>query len=169
MLQRPPLNNQIKADEVRVIDENGKQLGVLGLSEALKIAQERHLDLIQISEKAVPPVCKLMEYGKYLYWQEKKAKEATKHKGGETKEIRLTFNISQHDMETRASQAQKFLGEGDRVIITMVLRGREKGLSQFATGKVRQFLETLNNLIPIKIDRDLKRDFRGYSMVISKQ
>ena len=151
-----------------MIDENGKQLGVLSLSEALKVAQERHLDLIQISEKAVPPVCKLMEYGKYLYWQGKKAKEATKHKGGETKEIRLTFNISQHDMETRASQAQKFLDEGDRVIITMVLRGREKGLSQFATEKVRQFLETLNKLVPIKIDRDLKRDFRGYSMVISK-
>ena len=138
------------------------------MSEALKIAQEKGVDLIQISDKAVPPVCKLMEYGKYLYWQGKKAKETTKHKGGETKGIRLTFNISQHDLETRADQAKKFLEVGDRVIITMVLRGREKGLSQFATEKIKQFLETLNKLVPIKIDRELKRDPRGFSLVISK-
>ena len=168
MLKRPPLNNQIRAPEVRVIDEEGKQLGVLGLSEALKVAQERNLDLIQISDKAVPPVCKLMEYGKYLYWQGKKAKETAKHKGGETKGIRLTFNISQHDLETRAEQTKKFLAEGDKVIIMMVLRGREKGLSQFATGKINQFLEILGKLIPMKIDRELKRDSRGYSMTISR-
>lgn len=168
MLKRPPVNNQIRADEVRVIGEDGKQLGVLPLQEALRMAQEKSLDLIQISDKAMPPVCKMTEYGKYLYWQEKKEKEATKHKGGETKGIRLTFNISQHDLETRAEQAKKFLESGDRVLITLVLRGREKGLSQFATGKISQFLEILNKSVKTKTDRELKREPRGYSMVISK-
>jgi len=109
LLKRPPLNNQIRAKEVRAIDEAGKQLGVISLEEALRIAAEHNLDLIQISEKAVPPVCKIMEYGKYLYWQGKKAKEAIKHKTSETKVIQLTFNISPHDLETKADRSKKFL------------------------------------------------------------
>jgi translation initiation factor IF-3 len=169
LLKKPLVNNQIKAQEVRVIDEEGKQLGVLSLSDAFKAAQEKKLDLIQISEKAIPPVCKLMEYGKYLYWEGKKAKEATKHKGGETKGIRLTYNISQHDLETRVAQTKKFLEEGDRILLTMVLRGREKGMAQFATAKINQFLEILNQSIKIKIDRELKRDPRGFSVVLSRQ
>ncbi|MFH1575420.1 MAG: translation initiation factor IF-3 [Candidatus Nealsonbacteria bacterium] len=168
MLKRPPLNNQIRAKEVRTIDEEGKQLGVISLEEALRIAGERNLDLIQISEKAVPPVCKIMEYGKYLYWQRKKAKEATKHKTSETKIIQLTFNISPHDLETKADQSKKFLEKGNRIIVVLVLRGREKALADFAKGKISQFLETLNKKIPVKTERDLRRDPRGFSMVIAK-
>jgi translation initiation factor IF-3 len=151
-----------------VIDETEKQLGVLDLAEALRIAQERSLDLIQVTEKADPPVCKIMDYGKYLYWLQKKEKSA-KHRGGEVKGIRLTFNISVHDLETRAYQAEKFLKEGDRLRIEMILRGREKALSDFAKGKVNQFLEILNKIIPIKIEGELRRDPRGFSMIISKQ
>ena len=168
MLKRPPLNNQIRAKDVRVIDETGKQLGVISLEEALRIAGERNLDLIQVSEKAVPPVCKITEYGKYLYWQEKKAKEAIKHKTSQTKTIQLTFNISPHDLETKADQSKKFLERGDRIIVVLVLRGREKALADFAKGKVAQFLETLNKKIPIKTERELKRDQRGFSMAIAK-
>jgi translation initiation factor IF-3 len=169
LLKRPPLNNQIRANEVRVIDETGKQAGVVSLSKALQMAQEKGLDLIQISDKAVPPVCKLMEYGKYLYWQEKKQKEATKTKTSETKIIQLTFNISPHDLETKATQAKKFLEKGDRIIIVLVLRGREKALAEVGKGKISQFLEILNKQIPIKIERDLKKELRGFSMVIAKQ
>jgi translation initiation factor IF-3 len=170
LLKRPPLNNQIKANEVRVIDEEGKQMGVLSLNEALKIAGEKKIDLIQISDKAIPPVCKLMEYGKYLYWQGKKEKEAVKHKGGgELKGIRLTYNISQHDLETRAEQAKKFMDAGDRIMVNMVLRGREKGLLDFAKAKIEQFLEILNKQIPTKIERELKKEPRGFTMIISKQ
>ncbi|MFH1894936.1 MAG: translation initiation factor IF-3 [Patescibacteria group bacterium] len=168
MLKRPPLNNQIRAKEVRVIDEPGKQLDVISLEEALRIAGERNLDLIQISEKAVPPVCKIMEYGKYLYWQGKKAKETIKHKTSETKTIQLTFNISPHDLETKADRSKKFLEKGDRIIVVLILRGREKALADFAKGKVTQFLETLNNKIPTKTERELRRDPRGFSMVIAK-
>jgi translation initiation factor IF-3 len=167
-LKRPPLNNQIRAAQVRVIDEKGGQLGVLSLQEAAKIAQERNLDLIQISEKADPPVCRIMDYGKYLYWQGKKEKESVKHKSGETKITQLSFNISQHDLEVKAAKSKKFLEKGYRVIISMVLRGREKGLSEFAKGKIDQFLETLNKQIPIKTERELKRGPRGFTMVVSK-
>ncbi|MFH1036651.1 MAG: translation initiation factor IF-3 [Patescibacteria group bacterium] len=168
LYKKPLTNNQIRAIQVRVIDETGKQLGVMNLEEALRIARERNLDLIQISEKAEPPVCKIIEYGKYIYWQEKKEKETVKHKGGETKGIRLTYNISQHDMETRAGQAKKFLEAGDRIIIAMVLRGREKGMLDFAKGKIDQFLEILNKQISIKIERELKKDPRGFTMIVSK-
>jgi translation initiation factor IF-3 len=169
LFKKPLINNQIRATEVRVMDEQGNQLGVIPVGEALRIAKERGLDLIQISEKAVPPVCKIMEYGKYIYWQEKKEKESAKHKSSETKIVQLTFNISPHDMETRANQSQKFLEKGDRIIITMILRGREKALSEFAKGKITQFLEILDKQIPTKIDRELKKDPRGFSMIISKQ
>jgi len=169
LLKRPPLNNQIKASEVRLIDEAGNQTGVVSLSKALQTAQEKGLDLIQVSDKAIPPVCRLMEYGKFLYWQEKKAKEITKHKTSETKIIQLTFNISPHDLETKASRSKKFLEKGDRIIVVLILRGREKALAEFAKGKISQFLEILNKEIPVKIERELKRDPRGFSMVIAKQ
>jgi translation initiation factor IF-3 len=139
------------------------------LSKALQTAQEKGLDLIQVSDKAIPPVCRLMEYGKFLYWQEKKAKEITKHKTSETKIIQLTFNISPHDLETKASRSKKFLEKGDRIIVVLILRGREKALAEFAKGKISQFLEILNKEIPVKIERELKRDPRGFSMVIAKQ
>jgi translation initiation factor IF-3 len=168
LIKKPLVNNQIRAREVRVIDETGKQLGILPLEEALRIASERNLDLIQVTEKVGPPVCKLGEYGKYLYREEKRDRLTKKHKGGELKGIRLTFNISLHDLETRARQAEKFLNKGDRVRIELPLRGREKGLSDFAKEKVEKFLEILRNIIPIKIERELKREPRGLTMIISK-
>ncbi len=104
--------------KVRVIDETGKQLGILSLTEATQIAREKNLDLIQFTEKVEPPVCKIMDYGKYLYLEEKKEKTAfKKQKGSEIKGVRLSFGISAHDLETRARQADKFLKEGDKVRI----------------------------------------------------
>lgn len=165
-MNKPFINSQIRAREVRLIDETGKQLGIVGTIEALRIAQERNLDLIQVTEKVDPPVCKIGNYGKYLYWLEKKEK-GVRH-GGEVKGIRLTFNISVHDLETRAGQAEKFLKKGGKVRLEMVLRGREKGLSEVAKGKVNQFMEILSKLMPIKIERELKKDLRGFTMIISK-
>lgn len=170
LFKRPLINNQIRAAQVRVIDETEKQLGIISLEEALQIAKERNLDLIQVSEKAEPPVCKLMNYGKYLYWQEKKEKEAIKHhRGGEIKGLRLTFNISQHDLETRVNQAKKFLEKGNKVKIEMLLRGRQKGLSEFAKGKIQQFLDILGKQMQIKIEKELKREIKGFTMIIAKQ
>ena len=163
------INNFIRAKEVRVIDEAGKQLGVINIFEAIDLAKSKGLDLIQVTEKVEPPVCRIANYGKYLYQQQKKEKKMAKPKGGELKEIRLTFNISPHDMETRAKQAEKFLNEGDKVKINMSLRGREKAMGNFAREKVQKFLENINSLIPIKTERDLKREPRGFTMIVSKQ
>lgn len=169
MFKKTLINNQIRAAQVRLINETGKQLGVIALNEALQLARERNLDLIQVTEKVEPPVCKIANYGKYLYQEEKKNKSAKKHKGGELKGIRLTFNISLHDMETRARQTEKFLNKGNRVRIELPLRGRQKALQDFAREKINKFLEILQNIIPIKIERELKREARGLTMIISKQ
>ncbi len=153
---------------MRVISETGEQLGVMNIFGAIDLAKSKGLDLIQVTEKVEPPVCRIANYGKYLYQQSKKEKKMSKPRGGELKEIRLTFNISPHDMETRANTAKKFLDEGDKVKINMSLRGREKAMGGFATEKVKLFLENLNSLIPIKTERELKREPRGFTMIVSK-
>jgi translation initiation factor IF-3 len=151
-----------------VIDETGKQLGVLSLSEAISLAREKNLDLIQVTEKVEPPVCKIMDFGKYVYQEEKKERGMKKQKGGEIKGIRLSFGISVHDLEIRAKQTEKFLKEGDKIRIDMVLRGREKAHQDFAKEKISQFLEILEKQIPFKIERELKREPRGFSIIIAK-
>lgn len=152
-----------------MIDETGKQLGVVPFEEAARLAIERKLDLIQVTQKVEPPVCKLGDYGKYLYREEKKEKATRKHKGGELKGIRLTFNISLHDLETKVRQAEKFLKRGDRVRIELPLRGREKALQDFAKEKIEKFLEILRGVISIRIERELKREPKGFTMIIFKE
>ena len=167
-MKRLFINNQIRAREVRVVDETGKQLGVFALGEALRLAQERNLDLIQVTEKVEPPVCKLGDYGKYLYSLQKKEK-TTKTKAGEIKGVRISFAISPHDLETKAKMAEKFLKKGYRVRVELILKGRQKALGDFAKGKMNQFSETLGKLTPFKIERELKRESRGFIMIITKQ
>ena len=166
MLKKPLVNNQIRAQQVRLIDETKKQVGIVSLVEALRLAREHNLDLIQVTEKVEPPVCKIIEYGKYLYWLQKKEKGIKK--SSEIKGIRLSFKISLHDLETRTSQAEKFLKKGNRIKLEMILRGREKGFSEFAKGKINQFLEILEKRIPIKLEKELKRESRGFTMIITK-
>jgi len=165
LFKRPFVDNQIRAAQVRAIDEQGKNLGILNLEIALKIARERNLNLVQVTEKVKPPVCRIMDYGKYLYSFQKKTKIK---KAGELKTIRLGFNISPHDLETRAKQAENFLKKGDKIRVEMTLRGREKALGDFAKEKFKQFLGFLDKLIPIKTERELKREARGFTMIITK-
>jgi translation initiation factor IF-3 len=169
LFKKPLINNQIRARQVRLADENGKQLGLFSLEEAFHMAQERNLDLIQVTEKVEPPVCKIMDYGKYLYREEKKERGMKKQKGGETKGIRLSFGISSHDLEVRANQAEKFLKEGNKVRIDLILKGREKAHLDFAKEKINKFLEILEKQIPIKIERDLKKESKGFTMIIFKK
>jgi len=164
-LNKPLVNNQIRTERVRVIDETGKNLGVLELREALQIARERNLSLVQVTEKVTPPVCRIMDYGKYLYSLQKKTKIK---KTGELKTIRLSFNISLHDIEIRVKQAEKFLKKGNKVRVEMTLRGREKALIDFAKGKIKQFIEILQKMVPLKIERELKKESRGLTMIITK-
>ena len=137
--------------------------------EALQIARERNLDLIQVTEKVEPPVCKIMDYGKYLYSLQKKEKGSKIKKAGQIKGIRISFGISLHDLKIRAKQAEKFLKKGYKVKVELILRGRQKALGEYAKGKVNEFFEILKESVPIKIERELKRGPRGLTMIISKQ
>jgi len=155
---------------VRVISETGEQLGVMNIFAAIDLAKGKGLDLIQVTEKVEPPVCRIGNYGKYLYTvqkKERKIKAGTKE--SKLKEIQVGFNTSPHDIEVKAGQAKKFLEDGDKVKVGMYLRGREKAMGDFAKKKVELFLTTLNGLIEIKTERELKREPKGFSMIISKK
>lgn len=162
-----PINYQIRAREVRVIKEDS-QLGIMNLEEAIKIAKENNLDLVQITDKVIPPVCKITDYGKYLYSQKKKEK-AVKSKTEEIKGIRLSFGISDHDLSVKANVAKKFLEKGDKIKAEMILKGRQKGLTDFAKEKTKKFIEILEKLIPIKIEREIKIEPRGITVIISRK
>jgi len=117
----------IQAREIRVVDEEKKQLGILSVSEAINLARQRGLDLVEIAPQATPPVCRIMDYGKYLYELHKKDHEARKHqKQVHLKEIKFRPKISVHDYSFKMKHVQRFLEEGNKVKITIMLRGREK-------------------------------------------
>jgi translation initiation factor IF-3 len=133
-------NDRIRAREIRVIDDEGAQIGILPPFEALKMAREKNLDLVEISPSAVPPVCRIMDYGKFLYQQEKKEREAKKHQKTITvKEVKFRINVDDHDYETKKNHVLRFLDEGDKVKATIFFRGRE----MTRTGLGRQILERL--------------------------
>lgn len=164
------INNFIRAKQVRVIDESGAQLGIMEIFAAIDLARSKGLDLIQVTEKVDPPVCKIGDHGKYLYsLQKKERKIKSKTKVSKLKEVQLGFNISPHDIEVKANQAKNFLEGGDKVKVDMYLKGREKAMGDFAKKKVQFFLETLNKLIPTKTERELKREPKGFSIIVSKQ
>jgi len=169
-LEKTLINNFIRAKEVRVIDEAGEQLGVMDIFAAIDLAKSKGLDLIQVTEKVEPPVCRIGNYGKYLYsLQKKERKIKTKTKISKLKEIQLGFNISPHDIEIKAKRAKNFLEYGDKVKVGMMLKGREKAMGNFAKNKIQFFLDTTDKLIPIKTERELKREPKGFTLIISKK
>jgi translation initiation factor IF-3 len=119
-------NERIRVREVRVIDDEGNQLGIMAPYEALKIAREKNQDLVEVSPTAQPPVCRIMDFGKYIYQQDKREKEAKKHQKVITvKEVKFRINVDEHDYETKKNHVIRFLGEGDKVKATIFFRGRE--------------------------------------------
>jgi len=134
------VNERIRVREVRLIDENGEQLGVIPTPEALRIARERNLDLVEVAPMAAPPVCRLMDYGRFKYEQTKKEREARKHATKvELKEVRLRPKTDEHDIDFKARAIQRFLEEGDKVKVTLMFRGREMAHPQIG----RSILEGL--------------------------
>ena len=134
------INERIRAREIRVIDDEGQQIGILPPFEALKKAREKNLDLVEISPTANPPVCRIMDYGKFLYQQEKKEREAKKHQKTITvKEVKFRINVDEHDYQTKKNHVLRFLDEGDKVKATIFFRGRE----MTRTGLGREILERL--------------------------
>ncbi len=119
-------NERIRAREIRVIDDQGNMIGVMPPFEALKMAREKNLDLVEIAPTAQPPVCRIMDFGKYLYQQEKREREAKKHQKVITvKEVKFRINVDEHDYETKKNHVLRFLDEGDKVKATIFFRGRE--------------------------------------------
>ncbi len=120
------INDRIRAREIRVIDENGEQLGILAPFEALKIARERGLDLVEVSPTAVPPVCRIQDYGRFLYEKEKSERAARKKQKVITiKEVKFSVTVDEHDYQTKKNQAVRFLGDGDKVKASLRFRGRQ--------------------------------------------
>lgn len=145
--QELPINEQIRAKEVQLIDDEGQKRGVVSLNEALDIAFEKKLDLVLVAPNAEPPVCKIMNYGKYKFEQAKKEKEARKkQKTFEVKEIRITPNIEQHDFEFKAKNARKFIEDGNKVKITVRFRGRELNYVKLGESVLNDFIENLSDI-----------------------
>lgn len=147
------INDQIRfGGEVRLVGENGEQLGIVSILEAKKIATQKSLDLALISPNATPPVCKVMDYGKYRYEVQKKEKEArSKQKIVETKTIRFGLNIGEHDVEYRAKQAKEFLAKGNKVKANMRLSGRENAYAQKGIETLQHFADIMSEWSVIEV------------------
>lgn len=162
------LNEEIRDKEVRLVGEEGEQLGIMSAKEALDKAIEQSLDLVKISPTAVPPVCKLMDYGKYKFEQQKREKEARKNQHVvEIKEVRMSPGIDVNDFNVKLRNAQKFLGEGDRVKATVRFRGREMAHTDIGRDLLIKFAEQCTEVATL--DKDPKLDGRHMSIFLSSK
>ena len=162
------INEQIRDREVRVIGENGDQLGVMPVKEAQKLADEAGLDLVKIAPTAKPPVCKIVDYGKYRYEQARKEKDAKKkQKTVELKEIRLSPNIDTNDLNTKMNAARKFLAKGDKVKITLRFRGREMAHMNASKHILDDFAEQLSDVAVV--EKAPKVEGRSIGMVLAEK
>ncbi len=154
---------------MRVITADGEYIGVLGKKEALEEAEKRNLDLVEISPNAEPPVCKIIDHGKYKYRQKKKEqKKSQKSHQPELKTVKISFSISDHDMEVRVDNAEKFLSRGDRVRVVLPLRGRENALQKTAREKMKKFLAMVEERVTVEVEKDIEKEPRGLTMTLTK-
>ena len=162
------INEQIRDKEVRLIGENGEQLGIMSAQEAMKLAEEAELDLVKIAPTAKPPVCKIVDYGKFRYEQARKEKEAKKkQKVVEVKEIRLSPNIDVNDLNTKMNAARKFLAKGDKVKITLRFRGREMAHMNASKHILDDFAEQLSDVAVV--EKAPKVEGRSIGMVLAEK
>lgn len=162
------INEQIRDREVRLIGEEGEQLGVMSSREAQKLADEAGLDLVKIAPTAKPPVCKIVDYGKYRYEQARKEKEARKkQKTIEIKEIRLSPNIDTNDLNTKINAAKKFLTKGDKVKVTLRFRGREMAHMNASKHILDDFAEALTEIAVV--EKPAKVEGRSITMVLAEK
>ncbi len=160
------INESIRDREVRLIDSNGDQLGIVSSRKALELAAERKLDLVKIAPKAKPPVCKIMDYGKYKYEQAKREKEAKKkQKVINVKEVRLSLNIEEHDLNTKANRAIKFLGNGDKVKVSLRFKGRELGHTHLGVDVLNRFFTIVSEVGVM--ERKPKMEGRSMIMILN--
>lgn len=162
----PTINERIRFPQIRVIDTDGSQLGIMEPYEALQMAQKKELDLVLISDKADPPVCRIMDYGKYKFEQEKKAREARKKQHtSDVKEVKMRYKIGDHDYNVRLNQAERFLKAGDKVKATVMFRGREIQHTDLAETLLKRLADDLKDLA--EIQQTPKREGRNMMMMLS--
>ncbi|MCR5835924.1 MAG: translation initiation factor IF-3 [Lachnospiraceae bacterium] len=162
------INEEIRDKEVRVIGADGNQIGVMSSREALKLAEEAELDLVKISPKANPPVCKIVDYGKYRYELTKKEKEAKKKQRViEIKEIRLSPNVEMNDLKTKANNARKFITKGDKVKVTLRFRGREMAHVASSKHVLDDFAELLSDVAVV--EKPAKLEGRNMTMFLAEK
>jgi translation initiation factor IF-3 len=162
----PQINEKIRFPQIRVIDTDGAQLGILTPDEALRMAEEKELDLVLVSETAKPPVCRIMDYGKYKFEQEKKAREAKKKQHtADVKEVKMRYKIDEHDYNVRVNQAQRFLKSGDKVKATITFRGREIQHSHLAEELLNRMATDLQEVA--EIQQAPKKEGRNMMMMLS--
>ena len=152
------INEQIRDREIRLIGEDGEQLGIMSSREAMKLAAEANLDLVKIAPTAKPPVCKIIDYGKYKYEQTRKEKEAKKkQKTVEVKEVRLSPNIDTNDLNTKVNNAKKFIGKGNKVKVTLRYRGREMAHVQSSKHLLDDFAALLEDVAVVEKPAKMER------------
>lgn len=162
----PQVNNNIRVPKIRAIDADGSQLGIMNTEEALQMAIEKELDLVMVSDKADPPVCRIMDHGKYVFEQKKKAQEAKKKQhNAEVKEVKMRYKIEEHDYNVRLSHAKRFLESGDKVKATIMFRGREIQHSNLAEALLMRMKEDLKDLA--EVQQAPKREGRSMMMLLS--
>ena len=162
------INEQIRDKEVRLVSEDGEQLGIMSSREALKLAMDAELDLVKIAPMAKPPVCKIIDYGKYKYEQTRKDKEAKKkQKTVDLKEVRLSPNIDTNDLNTKVNNAKKFIAKGNKVKVTLRFRGREMAHIQQSRHILDDFAKELLDIAVI--EKPAKLEGRSMSMVLTEK
>ena len=163
-----PINGQIRAKEVQLISDDGEKLGVITLNEALDKAEDKNLDLVLVAPNVNPPVCKIMNYGKYKFEQAKKEKEAKKkQKALEIKEIRITPNIEEHDFGFKSKNARKFLEDGNKVKITVRFRGREVNNVKAGESVLNKFIDELSEVAVV--EKSPKLEGRNMFIMLAKK
>jgi len=160
------INEDIREKEIRVVGPDGEQLGIMSSKDALKIAVEKSLDLVMIAPQATPPVCRVMDFGKYRFEQAKREKEARKNqKVIEIKEVRLSLNIDTNDFNTKLGHAVKFLQQGNKVKVSLRFRGREMAHTELGTAQMQRFAEAISEYAVV--DKAAKLEGRSMSMFMS--
>jgi translation initiation factor IF-3 len=168
MMQNYRINRQIRAKEVRLIDEAGKQVGIVPLEEALRMAEEKGLDLVEIAPQANPPVCKILDYGKFIYEQKKKEKTARKKQREhaiEVKDIQLSTRIDEHDLKVKLKHMREFLEDGDKVRVRIKFRGRENIRPELGDKLVHRIVEELSDIGQIESEPKKEGAFLMFSLI----
>ncbi len=168
IIQRLRVNEQILVPRVMVIDGSGENLGEMDTAAAIALAQEQEADLVEVSPLATPPVCKITDYGKLQYRQAKQEQQQkAKQKKVETKGIRIGFRTDKHDLLFKKTQAEKFLGKGNKVRIEILLRGREKAMTDKARENLSLFLKSIT--LPYRTEEEVKRGPKGFTVLIAPE